>query len=92
MMLLTADWHIKLGQKNVPKQWAKARYRQFIKQVQNIDASLQIIPADIFNRVPTLQQLQIYFQFIASVNKQTILSTGNHQATKKGKSFFTQSS
>jgi hypothetical protein len=23
MILFTADWHIKLGQKNVPVEWAK---------------------------------------------------------------------
>ena len=26
MILFTADWHIKLGQKNVPIPWACSRY------------------------------------------------------------------
>ena len=27
MILFTADWHIKLGQKNVPVAWACSRYQ-----------------------------------------------------------------
>ena len=34
MILFTADWHIKLGQKNVPTAWACARYQMFYEQVQ----------------------------------------------------------
>ena len=34
MILFTADWHIKLGQKNVPRAWACARYQMFFEQVQ----------------------------------------------------------
>lgn len=89
MILLTADWHIKLGQKNVPKQWAKHRYRRFFQQIQQIEnVQLHIVPGDIFDRTPTLQQLQLYFQFVANTKHKTILSTGNHQAITKSKSFF----
>ena len=34
MILFTADWHIKLGQKNVPVPWACTRYQMFFEQVQ----------------------------------------------------------
>ena len=33
MILFTADWHIKLGQKNVPMAWACARYDLFFETV-----------------------------------------------------------
>ena len=36
MILFTADWHIKLGQKNVPVQWATNRYNKFFEQVHEI--------------------------------------------------------
>jgi DNA repair exonuclease SbcCD nuclease subunit len=92
MLLLLADIHIKLGQKNVPKDWAINRYLMFFDQVDAAedDASMVIIPGDIFDRMPTLEELTLYFQFIARRRKRTIISTGNHEATKKGKSFFTE--
>jgi DNA repair exonuclease SbcCD nuclease subunit len=92
MLLLLADIHIKLGQKNVPKDWAINRYQMFFDQVDTAedDASMVIIPGDIFDRMPTLEELTLYFQFIARRRKRTIISTGNHEATKKGKSFFTE--
>ena len=34
MILFTADWHIKLGQKNVPVPWACTRYKLFFQQVE----------------------------------------------------------
>ena len=30
MILFTADWHIKLGQKNVPMAWACTRLQTFL--------------------------------------------------------------
>lgn len=88
--LLLADIHIKLGQKNVPKEWALNRYNMFFEQVNNIQADEIIIPGDIFDRMPTLEELTLYFQFIAGLRVPTKISTGNHEATKKGKSFFTE--
>jgi hypothetical protein len=35
MILFTADWHIKLGQKNVPMPWACSRYELFFQQVED---------------------------------------------------------
>lgn len=92
MILVLADIHIKLGQKNVPKEWALKRYEMFFDQVSEIedDVDMIVIPGDIFDRMPTLEELTLYFQFIAQRRKPTIISTGNHEATKKGKSFFTE--
>lgn len=91
-ILLLADIHIKLGQKNVPKEWALKRYEMFFDQVSSIedDVDMIVIPGDIFDRMPTLEELTLYFQFIAQRRKPTIISTGNHEATKKGRSFFTE--
>ena len=33
MILFTADWHIKLGQKNVPMPWACSRYTMFFEAI-----------------------------------------------------------
>ena len=61
MILFTADWHIKLGQKNVPISWACSRYKLFFQQVQEAidkhDVSLHIIGGDLFDRVPSMDDV-----------------------------------
>jgi DNA repair exonuclease SbcCD nuclease subunit len=91
-MLVIADIHFKLGQKNVPKDWAIKRYDMFFEQVSAIEETVEmtVIPGDIFDRVPTLDELNLYFKFVSQRKKKTIISTGNHEATKKGKSFFSE--
>ena len=93
MILFTADWHIKLGQKNVPIAWACARYKMFFEQIQEIEKcdriDLHIIGGDLFDRVPSMDELSLYFDFIKGVTKRTIIYDGNHEATRKNKTFFT---
>jgi len=91
MILFTADWHIKLGQKNVPTAWACARYQMFFEQIKEIekDVDLHIIGGDLFDRVPSMDELTLYFDFVRGVRKRTIIYDGNHEATRKNKTFFT---
>ena len=92
MILFTADWHIKLGQKNVPVPWACARYKLFFEQIEEVveknDVSLHIIGGDLFDRVPSMDELTLYFDFVKTANVKTIIFDGNHEATKKNKTFF----
>jgi len=90
MILFTADWHIKLGQKNVPKKWALNRYLEFFCQVHAIECDTHIIGGDIFDRIPTLEELELYFLFISQVKVPTLIFDGNHEATRKNKTFLTQ--
>jgi DNA repair exonuclease SbcCD nuclease subunit len=91
MILFTADWHIKLGQKNVPADWAKNRYKMFFEQVHSLEkeCNMHIIGGDLFDRLPTMEELELYFLFIRNVAIPTIIYDGNHEATKKNKTFFT---
>ena len=91
MILFTADWHIKLGQKNVPVAWACSRYKMFFEQIRKIekDVDLHIIGGDLFDRVPSMDELSLYFDFVKGVTKRTIIFDGNHEATRKNKTFFT---
>ena len=93
MILFTADWHIKLGQKNVPVPWACTRYKLFFQQVQDAiekhNVSLHIIGGDLFDRVPSMDELTLYFDFVKDVSVDTIIFDGNHEATRKHKTFFT---
>jgi len=92
MILFTADWHIKLGQKNVPVGWACSRYEMFFEQVQDaVDShgvTLHIIGGDLFDRVPSMDELTLYFDFVKRTNVRTIIYDGNHEATRKNKTFF----
>jgi len=92
MILFTADWHIKLGQKNVPVGWACSRYEMFFEQVQDaVDShgvTLHIIGVDLFDRVPSMDELTLYFDFVKRTNVRTIIYDGNHEATRKNKTFF----
>ena len=93
MILFTADWHIKLGQKNVPISWACTRYKMFFQQLEDIvmnnNVSLHIIGGDLFDRVPSMDELTLYFDFVKNVKCWTIIFDGNHEATRKHKTFFT---
>ncbi len=92
MILFTADWHIKLGQKNVPMAWACSRYKMFFDQiedaVQNHDVTLHIIGGDLFDRVPSMDELTLYFDFVKNTKVETIIYDGNHEATRKHRTFF----
>ena len=91
MILFTADWHIKLGQKNVPLPWACSRYKLFFEKIYELekDVKLHIIGGDLFDRVPSMDELTLYFDFIKGVSVNTIIFDGNHEATRKHKTFFT---
>ncbi|MAJ56451.1 MAG: hypothetical protein CMI74_00010 [Candidatus Pelagibacter sp.] len=93
MILFTADWHIKLGQKNVPIPWACTRYKLFFQQLEDVvmknNVSLHIIGGDLFDRVPSMDELTLYFDFVKNVKCWTIIFDGNHEATRKNKTFFT---
>lgn len=92
MILFTADWHIKLGQKNVPVEWALNRYKMFFEQVHSIckECDMHIIGGDLFDRLPSMEELELYFSFIREVKKPTLIYDGNHEATRKNRTFFTQ--
>ena len=92
MILFTADWHIKLGQKNVPVEWAIKRYNEFFDQVhkQASTCDMHIIGGDLFDRIPTMEELALYFSFVRNVKKPTLIFDGNHEATRKNRTFFSQ--
>ena len=91
-ILFTADWHLKVGQKNVPEAWACERYSMFFNEVHKLekDVDLHVIGGDLFDRVPSMIELELYFEFISGVGVRTLIYDGNHEATKKHQTFLTQ--
>ena len=92
MILFTADWHLKLGQKNVPVAWATKRYEEFFEQVHSLEqqCNMHIIGGDLFDRIPSMEELALYFSFVRNVKKPTLIFDGNHEATRKNRTFFSQ--
>lgn len=90
-ILFTADIHIKLGQKNVPVDWAKARYERMMDQLWDIQekCDLFIVGGDVFDKLPNMEELEVYFDFVASCKIPTIIYSGNHEAVKKNTTFLT---
>lgn len=52
--------------------------------------SLHIMGGDVFDRSPNLEELKIYFEIVSRATVPTIIYDGNHEATKKGKTFFAE--
>jgi len=90
-ILFTADVHIKLGQKNVPVDWARNRFRLFCEQFAEMQnsADVVIVGGDIFDRLPTMDEVELYFDFVESFNKPTMIYPGNHEMLKKDTTFLT---
>lgn len=90
-ILFTADIHIKLGSKNVPVDWARNRFRLFCEQFAEMQksADLVIVGGDVFDRLPTMDEVELYFDFVESFSKPTLIYPGNHEALKKDTTFLT---
>lgn len=86
----TADLHIKLNQKNVPATWLKNRYYKLFRQLAdyNDKIDLWVVGGDIFDKIPTVEELEIFFDFVSYFTKDTIIYSGNHEALKKNTTFL----
>lgn len=91
IILFTADIHVKLGAKNVPVDWAKNRYSlmidEFVKHQANAD--MFVIGGDIFDKLPNMEELEIYYNLVMSCKIRTLIYPGNHESVKKDTTFFT---
>jgi DNA repair exonuclease SbcCD nuclease subunit len=89
-VLFLADIHIKIGQKNVPNQWAKNRYQLFIEKIAQLQAKtdLVILGGDIFDKVPNIEELEVYFELIRVLTKPCFIISGNHESVKKSTTFL----
>lgn len=90
-VLFSADWHIKLGQKNVPREWQKNRYSMLFEKLHNLEAraDIHIIGGDIFDTLPKPDEMAMFLEYVADCKIPTYIYDGNHEATRKGKTFLT---
>ncbi len=90
-ILFTADWHLKLGQKNVPKAWQENRFKLLFEKLHDLeeDVDVVIIGGDIFDKLPSLEEIKLFMEYISGCTKETLIYDGNHEATRKGRTFLT---
>jgi DNA repair exonuclease SbcCD nuclease subunit len=92
-ILFTADLHIRIGQKNVPREWAHKQYDIMFSEIDRVyneqNCDIEVHGGDIFDKVPTMEELSVYIGYLwRNANRQRIIYDGNHEATKKGDTFL----
>lgn len=89
-VLFTADIHLKLGQKNVPVGWAMNRYYGLFNKIHQLEekADILVVGGDIFDKLPSMEELELYYDFISAVTIPTYIYAGNHEALKKTTTFL----
>lgn len=89
-ILFSADWHLKLNTKNISNEWAINRYNLLFKQLHVLESKvdLHIIGGDIFDRLPNMQELELFFKYISRAVCRTIIFSGNHEMLKKNTTFL----
>jgi len=92
-VLFTADLHIRIGQKNIPRVWALNQYEIMFNEINRVfkeqDCKLEVHGGDIFDKVPTMEELSVYMGYLwQNADRERIIYDGNHEATKKGDTFL----
>ena len=89
-ILCSADWHILLHKKKVPYNWQVARFKAMFRKLIALEqrCDVHIIAGDIFDKKPEPDEICLFLSYINSVTIPTYIIPGNHEATRKGESFF----
>jgi len=89
-ILHSADWHINLHKKKVPSDWSASRFRLFFKEIHKLEEThdIHIISGDIFDRKPEPDEICLFLGFANAATIPTYIIPGNHEATRKGETFF----
>ena len=89
-ILCSADWHILLHKKKVPYTWQMSRFKSMFTKLLDLerDCDVHIIAGDIFDKKPEPDEICLFLSYINSVTIPTYIIPGNHEATRKGESFF----
>lgn len=90
-ILVSADHHIKLNTKNIPVDWAKNRFKMLFDQLHALEKTvdMHVLAGDFFDKVPTLEELELYYDFVSGCKCETWIIPGNHEALKKDTTFLT---
>lgn len=89
-VLFIADLHIKVGQRNVPRDWQKSRYAELFDEINALsgEVDLAILGGDIFDSRPNTEEIKLYVDLISDITCSCIIIDGNHEASKKGETWL----
>ena len=92
-VLFTADLHIRIGQKNIPREWARKQFDimfdEFDRVFEEQNCDIEVHGGDIFDKVPTMEELSVYVGYLwRDKHRVRVLYDGNHEATKRGDTFL----
>lgn len=87
-ILFSADWHIKLGQDKVPKEFQKNRFGMLAERLHQIfiahNCDLHIAGGDIFDvSKPSTEEIELLFSMLGAMNHKGLMYTGNHEMLSK---------
>jgi DNA repair exonuclease SbcCD nuclease subunit len=89
-ILSSADWHINLHKKKVPYNWQTSRFQMMFDRLHDLEKScdVHVIAGDLFDKKPEPDEVCLLLSYLNSVTIPTIIIPGNHEATRKGASFW----
>ncbi|QCW23764.1 putative recombination endonuclease [Erwinia phage KEY] len=87
-ILFTADWHIKLGQDKVPKEFQKNRFMMLSERLHQLfiehECDLHISGGDIFDVAkPSTEEIELLFAMLKVMDHKGMMYTGNHEMLSK---------
>lgn len=87
-ILFSTDHHIKLGQKQVPKEWQKNRFLLLGDRLNELyhsnQCDLHIIGGDLLDvPTPTSEEVELLEQFMSRLCHPGMIYTGNHEMLSK---------
>lgn len=86
----TADHHIKLGQKNVPRDWQHNRFMLLADELNEVDCDYHVFGGDLLDVAkPTIEEIGLMYTFLARIDKPIILISGNHEMQTKTRDSYT---
>jgi len=90
-VLFIADIHIKVGQRNVPKEWQLQRYEELGIELSQLSekVDLVILGGDIFDDKPSTLEIDVYCKLIKDIKCKCIVIDGNHEASARGATWLT---
>lgn len=89
MIIFTADQHLTLRRASTSPSFLRERFLKYTEALSDSLAHTIIIGGDLFDKSPTIEELELYFNLVNRlVGKTTYYYAGNHEATSVGQSFL----
>lgn len=89
-ILSSADWHVNLHRKKIPRAWQMARFQQLFDKLLKLetDCDVHVIAGDLFDKEPDPDEICLVLAYLNTVSIPTIVVPGNHEATSRGRTFW----